>query len=206
MDASVIWTVGHSNRPIAELIGLLTDQSISVLADVRRFPGSKRQPQFAKDSLESSLREAGIGYRHFEALGGRRSRSREDSPNTAWRSESFNAYADHMQTAEFQAALAELMALAASSPTAILCAEAVPWRCHRQLISDALVAHGWDVRHILGAGRIQPHRLTEFARVVEGHVTYPGRRCFDGSPWVQPEDALQDDRTARQCPQSTLAK
>jgi len=178
MDGSVIWTVGHSNRPIPELIGLLTDQSISVLADVRRFPGSKRQPQSAKDSLESSLREAGVGYRHFEALGGRRSRIREDSPNTGWRSESFNAYADHMQTAEFQTALAELMALADSSPVAILCAEAVPWRCHRQLISDALVAHGWEVRHIMGAGRIQLHRVTAFAKVSEGQVTYPGGTLF----------------------------
>jgi uncharacterized protein (DUF488 family) len=149
-----------------------------VLADVRRFPGSKRQPQFAKDSLEASLREAGIGYRHFEALGGRRRRSREDSPNTAWRSESFNAYADHMLSDEFQAALRDLMALAPSSPTAILCAEAVPWRCHRQLIADFLVAHGWGVRHILGVGRIQPHRLTEFAKVSEGHVTYPGCSLF----------------------------
>jgi uncharacterized protein (DUF488 family) len=175
MTSNIIWTVGHSNRPMAELIGLLTGQSISVLADVRRFPGAKRQPQFAQESLESSLREVGISYRHFEALGGRRSLSREDSPNTAWRSESFQAYADHMQTGEFSAALAELMALAASSPTAILCAEAVPWRCHRQLISDALVAHGWEVRHILGARSVRPHRLTEFARVVQGQVTYPGQ-------------------------------
>jgi uncharacterized protein (DUF488 family) len=174
MNANLIWTVGHSNRPIAELIGLLTGQSISVLADVRRFPGSKRQPQFGQESLESSLREAGIGYRHFEALGGRRSRGREDSANTAWRSESFQAYADYMQTGEFRAALAELMALAASSSTAALCAETVPWRCHRQLIADALVAHGWEVLHILGVRKIQPHRLTEFARVVQGQVTYPG--------------------------------
>lgn len=177
-DASVIWTVGHSNRPMAELIGLLADQSISTLADVRRFPGSKRQPQFAKDCLESSFRGAGIAYRHFEALGGRRSRSREDSPNTAWRSESFNAYADHMQTDEFQAALADLMALAASSPTAILCAEVVPWQCHRQLIADALVAQGWEVRHILGVGRVQIHRVTEFAVVSGGQVTYPGHTLF----------------------------
>jgi uncharacterized protein (DUF488 family) len=178
MEKSVIWTVGHSNRAMAELVGLLTDQSISVLADVRRFPGSKRQPQFAKDSLESSLRAAGIGYRHFEGLGGRRSRTREDSPNTGWRSESFIAYADHMQTDEFQSALQNLMALAASSPTAILCAEAVPWRCHRQLIADALIAQGWEVRHILGARSIRPHHLTEFAKVVEGHVTYPGQTLF----------------------------
>jgi len=178
MDANVIWTVGHSNRPMADLIALLTNQSISMLADVRRFPGSKRQPQFAKDSLESSFREAGIGYRHFEALGGRRSRSREDSSNTAWRSESFNAYADPMQSAEVQAALSDLMALAASSPTAILCAEAVPWRCHRQLIADALLAQGWEVRHIFGMRRIQPHRLTEFAKISEGQVTYPGSTLF----------------------------
>jgi uncharacterized protein (DUF488 family) len=175
MNAGIIWTVGHSNRSIAELIGLLTGESISVLADVRRFPGSKRQPQFTQQSLESSLREVGIDYRHFEALGGRRSRSREDSPNTAWRSESFQVYADHMQTGEFQTALTELMDLAASSTTAILGAEAVPWRCHRQLIADALVAHGWEVRHILGVRRIQPHRLTEFARIVQGQVTYPGQ-------------------------------
>ena len=175
MNASIIWTVGHSNRSLAELVVLLTGQSISVLADVRRFPASKRQPQFAKDSLKSSLGAVGIDYRHFENLGGRRNHIDEDSPNTGWRSESFRAYADHMQTVEFQAALTELMALAASFPTAILCAEAVPWRCHRQLIADALVAHGWEVRHILGMGRIQPHRLTEFARVVQGQVTYPGQ-------------------------------
>ncbi|MCC6127509.1 MAG: DUF488 domain-containing protein [Pirellulales bacterium] len=178
MEKNVIWTVGHSNRPMAELVGLLTDQSISVLADVRRFPGSKRQPQFAKDSLKSSLQVAGIGYQHFEDLGGRRNRSRNDSTNTGWRSVSFNAYADHMQTNEFQAALQNLMTLAASSPTAILCAEAVPWRCHRQLIADALTAQGWEVRHILGARSIRPHHLTEFAKVVEGHVTYPGQTFF----------------------------
>ena len=143
MDADIIWTVGHSNRPMAELIELLASQSVSLVADVRRFPGSKRQPQFAKENLEASLREADIGYQHFEGLGGRRSRSREDSPYTAWRSESFNAYADHMLIAEFQSALSDLMDLAISSPTAILCAEAVPWRCHRQLIADALVAKGW---------------------------------------------------------------
>jgi uncharacterized protein (DUF488 family) len=177
-NRGVICTVGHSNRPINELIGLLTNQAISLLADVRRFPGSKRQPQFGRDSLEAVLRQAGIGYRHFEALGGRRSRSREDSPNTAWRSQSFNAYADHMQTAEFQAALAELMALSTSVPTSILCAEAVPWRCHWQLIADALVAHGWEVRHILATGRVQPHCLTVFAKVFERHVTYPGGTLF----------------------------
>ncbi len=177
-NLGVIWTVGHSNRPIDELIGLLTNQSISVLADVRRFPGSKRQPQFGRDNLEAALRQAGIACRHFEDLGGRRSRNREDSPNTAWRSASFNAYADHMLTNEFRAALDDLMALAISSPAAILCAEAVPWRCHRQLIADALVAQGWEVRHILAVGRIPLHRLTEFAKVSAGHITYPSGMLF----------------------------
>jgi len=178
MDVKVIWTVGHSNRSIDELIGLLTDQSISVLADVRRFPGSKRQPHFGRDSLEATLRQSGIDYRHFEALGGHRSSNSEGSPNTAWRSASFNAYADHMLTDEFRAALSELMTIATASPTAILCAEAVPWRCHRQLIADALVAQGWEVRHILAFGRTQPHRLTEFAQVSDGQVTYPGGTLF----------------------------
>jgi len=178
METGAIWTVGHSNRSLADLIALLANQAISMLADVRRFPGSKRQPQFGRDSLEVALNQAGIAYRHFEALGGRRRGNRKDSPNTAWRSESFNAYADHMLTDEFRAALDELMALASSSPTAILCAEAVPWRCHRQLIADALVARGWEVRHLLGAGRTQPHRLTEFAKVSDGQVTYPGGALF----------------------------
>jgi uncharacterized protein (DUF488 family) len=178
MATHVIWTVGHSNRPVKDLISLLAEQSISAVADVRRFPGSKRQPQFGRESLEASLRLAGIGYRHFEALGGRRSGSRAGSPNTAWRSASFNAYADHMLTGEFQTALDELTTLAVKSRTAILCAEAVPWRCHRQLIADALVARGWDVRHILATGHTQPHRLTEFAKVSDGHVTYPGGTLF----------------------------
>lgn len=174
METNVIWTIGHSNRLLADFIGLLKECPISMLADVRRFNGSKRQPHFAQDNLEPALRAAGISYRHFESLGGRRSRIQPDSPNTGWHSKSFNAYADYMQTDEFQSALRNLMALATSSPTAILCAEAVPWRCHRQLIADALVARKWEVRHILGAGSVSTHRLTEFAVVVEGRVIYPG--------------------------------
>jgi uncharacterized protein (DUF488 family) len=177
-NPGILWTVGHSNRPTTELVALLAGQSVSMVADVRRFPGSKRQPQFGRENLEAALREAGIGYRHFEALGGRRRGSREDSPNTAWRSDSFNAYADHMLTEEFQAALAELMSTAATYPTAILCAEAVPWRCHRQLIADALIARGWVVRHILGVNQVREHRLTEFAHMSEGKVTYPGGSLF----------------------------
>ncbi len=178
MAANVIWTVGHSNRPGAELMGLLAGPSIALLADVRRFPGSKRQPQFGRENLAASLHQAGIEYRHFEALGGRRNRNKEGSPNMAWRNDSFNAYADHMQTGEFREALKELMTLADLSPTVILCAEAVPWRRHRQLIADALVAQGWDVRHILGPKRVQSHHLSEFAQVSDGQVTYPGSMLF----------------------------
>jgi uncharacterized protein (DUF488 family) len=172
-NSGTIWTVGHSNRPVPELIGLLTNESVSLVADVRRFPGSKRQPQFGRENLENALRSYKITYRHFEALGGRR-RRQDGSPNTAWRSASFSGYADYMQTVEFQTALDILVGLAESHTTAILCAEAVPWRCHRQRISDALVARGWDVQHILGLRQVQKHRLSEFARVFEGHVTYFG--------------------------------
>lgn len=170
----IIWTVGHSNRQMGEFLDLLAAQQAAVVADVRRFPGSRRQPQYAQENLEAALQAAGLGYRHFEALGGRRQREHEDSPNTGWRNESFNAYADYMQTEEFQAALEGLLALAASARTVLLCAEAVPWRCHRQLIADALVARGWQVEHLLGPGQIRAHRLTEFARVRQERVTYPG--------------------------------
>lgn len=178
MGTPLLWTVGHSNRSLEDFLSLLAAHSIALLADVRRYPGSKRQPQFARESLAASLRQAGMEYRHFEPLGGRRRRQGSGSPNTAWRSESFNAYADHMLTEAFRASLEELMGVAASTPAVLLCAEAVPWRCHRQLISDALVARGCEVRHILGPNQVRPHRLTEFARVVDGQVTYPGGTLF----------------------------
>lgn len=166
-------TIGHSSRPLPDLVALLQAHHIELLADVRRFPGSRRQPRFARESLEPALAEVGIGYRHFEGLGGRRRGRLEGSPNGGWRVESFNAYADHMFSEEFQHSLAELTHLATTSRTAIMCSEAVPWRCHRRLIADALIARGWTVADIFTTGPAKEHKLTEFARVVEGEVIYP---------------------------------
>jgi uncharacterized protein (DUF488 family) len=169
-----IWTIGHSSRDFDSFLDLLATHEIGLVADVRRFPGSKRHPQFGQEHLRQHLADAGIDYRHFADLGGRRSRSRSDSPNTAWHVESFNAYADHMQSPEFQHALGQLEAAARSRRTAIMCAEALPWRCHRRLIADALIARGWTVLDIIGAGRSDEHKLTEFACVEGDSVTYPG--------------------------------
>lgn len=173
-----IWTVGHSNRDVETFLDLLAAESICLLADVRRFPGSRRHPQFNRETLQEALEGRGIAYRHFPELGGRRSRRRADSPNTAWRSESFNAYADHMLTNQFTFALEVLMAHAERHRTAIMCAEAVPWRCHRRLISDVLSAGGWTVVDIMGPSQTRPHRMTPFARIREGQVVYPDETLF----------------------------
>jgi|SRR5579885_3046898 uncharacterized protein (DUF488 family) len=173
-----IWTLGHSNHPMETFLALLEASSIRLVADVRRFPGSRRHPQFGREAFERHLGEAGIGYRHLPGLGGRRSARAPDSPNTGWRVEAFNAFADFMETGEFQAALAELQRLASAQRTAIVCAEALPWRCHRRLIADALIVRGWTVWDIMGAGKVEPHRLTDFARVVDGRLTYPDAPLF----------------------------
>lgn len=172
--AGRLWTVGHSNRSIERLIEILASASIEQVADVRRLPASRAHPHFAREALDARLGEAGIGYRHFPGLGGRRRRRRYDSPNTGWRVAAFNAYADHMATPEYQAALDELLALARSRPTVILCAEAVPWRCHRRLIADSAAVRAREVLDILDAGQIRPHVLTPFARVNGQQLTYPG--------------------------------
>jgi uncharacterized protein (DUF488 family) len=174
----VIWTVGHSTRPLDAFLEILTAADIKLLADVRRFPGSRRHPQFGQESLTRSLQDEGIAYRHFVDLGGRRSQRLPDSPNTAWRVEQFNAYADHMQSPEFLAALDELIAAARETSTAIMCSEALPHRCHRRLISDALLARGWTVHHLLSPKRIEDHTLTPFARVSGTTVTYPAESLF----------------------------
>ncbi|QDU88811.1 hypothetical protein Pla175_21950 [Pirellulimonas nuda] len=173
MNAKTIWTVGHSNHTIEAFLGLLVGSSIKLLADVRRFPGSRRQPQFGGDALRNALHGSAIGYRHFPDLGGRRRERLPNSPNTGWRVESFNAYADYMLSEPFSTALNLLESEAAAVPTALMCAEAVPWRCHRRLIGDALLVRGWDVQDIFSAGRITPHKLTPFARVEGLCVTYP---------------------------------
>lgn len=177
----LVFTVGHSTRSIEELLALLTGHGIEVLVDVRRYPGSRRHPQFSRDSLARSLEEAGIRYVHEPDLGGRRA-AHPDSPHTAWRVDAFRGYADHMETPEFKAALERLMRLGDSHAVVILCAEAVPWRCHRRLISDALVARGVEVRHILGAGRTDPHELDSNARVESGgRIVYSGPAGDQGS-------------------------
>ena len=174
MSSPTIWTVGHSNHELEKFLSMLTQSTIAMVADVRRFPGSYRQSQFQRENLEKALRAVGISYEHFPGLGGRRKWRAPDSPNTAWRVESFNAYADHMQTDEFGAALADLETRAMAQRTAMMCAEAVPWRCHRRLISDALVAKGWVVLDIFAPGRTKEHQLTDFAQIEHGQVIYPG--------------------------------
>lgn len=170
---NVIYTIGHSTRPWPEFLGLLSAHGIAHVVDVRRYPGSRRHPQFSREALAASLADAGIGYEHAADLGGRRV-ARPDSFNTAWRSASFRGYADYMETPEFQHALARLVAVGRTRRTVVLCAEAVPWRCHRQLIADALVASGEPVAHILSEGEPEPHRLSPHAQpVAAGRVRYP---------------------------------
>ena len=164
--------MGHSTRSIEDFLALLNTHRIRQLADVRTIPKSRRHPQFTSDALARSLAAHGIEYRHFPALGGLR-KPRPNSPNMAWRNASFRGYADHMQTQEFAAALDELMAWA-DEPTAIMCAEAVWWQCHRQLIADAIVARGRPVAHIISGEPAAPHTITAFANVQDAAVSYPG--------------------------------
>jgi uncharacterized protein (DUF488 family) len=169
----VLHTIGHSTRDFPEFLRLLESQGIRRVVDVRRYPASRRHPQYARAALEQALGVAGIAYTHEVDLGGRR-QPRPDSPNTGWRSLSFRGYADYMDTDAFQAALGRLIAHAQQSRAAVMCAEAVPWRCHRQLIADALLARGHDVLHILSVDRVDAHRLTPFARIESnGRVRYP---------------------------------
>jgi uncharacterized protein (DUF488 family) len=180
--ASAIWTLGHSTRDWDAFVSLLAESSIERLADVRRFPGSRRHPQFNREALADGLSRAGMTYRHFAALGGRRSERLAGSPNTAWRVEAFNAFADHMASPEFIEALDELAAWAAPARAALMCSEALPWRCHRRLIADALIVRGWTVWDIIGPGKVEPHALTDLARVRDGRLTYPAAPLFaDGA-------------------------
>jgi uncharacterized protein (DUF488 family) len=168
-----VYTIGHSTRSSEELLALLRDAGVGLVADVRAFPSSRRHPQFNRGALADWLPAAGIGYQHMPELGGRREPA-PDSPNTGWRERAFQGYADHMRSEEFQRALAALEAAARECATAIMCAEAVWWRCHRRLIADALVVRGWRVEH-LGIGESRAvHELTEFAVVgADGIPTYP---------------------------------
>ena len=169
-------TVGHSTRPIGEFIALLKAHGVNSVADVRTIPKSRHNPQFNGAELAQSLRKAGIEYLPMPALGGLR-HPRKDSINTAWRNASFRGFADYMQTEEFANGLATLMKLERGRTIAIMCAEAVPWRCHRSLIADALVARGVAVSHIMSATKASPHALTPFARVQGVRVIYPAERA-----------------------------
>jgi uncharacterized protein (DUF488 family) len=170
--AGVVHTIGHSTHPAATFIEILDAYGIRTLVDVRTVPKSRRNPQFGQEALAAELTAANIEYRHLKGLGGLRKTS-PDSVNGGWRNESFRGYADHMGTDEFKAALAELIALAEASLTAIMCAEAVPWRCHRSLIGDALLVRGIAVIDIFSATNARPHTLTSFARVSGTAITYP---------------------------------
>ena len=168
-----LWTVGHSTREADEFLELLASHGVELLVDVRRYPASRRHPHFGREPLAAALERAGLDYRHEEALGGRRS-GRADSPNGAWRSAGFRAYADHAATDDFRSALERLVARARRRPTAVMCAEAVPWRCHRRILADHLVARGHEVRHILGPERAPAHELHPRARPTDdGTLIYP---------------------------------
>jgi len=167
-----ISTIGHSIHPIEEFLSILQAHGIRRLVDVRTIPRSRRNPQFDRENLPGSLQTAGIEYRHLPGLGGLR-HPRKDSLNTGWRNASFRGYADYMQTPEFGENLIHLIEIAGQAPTAIMCAEAVPWRCHRSLIADALVARGIQVLDILSAAKSQPHVVTPFAKIEGPQVIYP---------------------------------
>ncbi|TLZ85714.1 MAG: DUF488 domain-containing protein [Methanobacteriota archaeon] len=169
----VIWTVGHSTLSFQEFFEFLAGHRIERLADVRRFPASQRVPWATKQVLAAALRDRGIDYEHFEDLGGFR-KPMVDSRNTGWRNAGFRGYADYMSSSEFGVGLDRLIRLAGQRRTAIMCAEVVPWKCHRSLISDSLVARGIPVEHIISSGKTEHHQLTKFAKVEGPRVTYPG--------------------------------
>ena len=187
--APSILTIGHSTRPIDEFIKLLRQHGIEQLVDIRTIPRSRRNPQFSSEALAKSVEDNGIGYVHLKELGGLR-HPRPDSINTGWRNASFRGYADYMQTAEFEEALRRLLQLCEDKRCAAMCAEAVPWRCHRSLLADALVARGIPVEHILSGSQREVHSLTPFARIENGRVTYSAAKAgaaLSNAPATQTE-------------------
>jgi uncharacterized protein (DUF488 family) len=172
MDAPLVCTIGHSDRPLDQFIDLLRENGVACVLDIRTVPRSRHNPQFNRDTLPDSLEQAGIGYRHIAALGGLR-HARADSPNAGWRNASFRGYADYMQTPAFAHEADALAQLAAGTRFALMCAEAVPWRCHRSMVADALVVRGIPVEHIMGPHKRKTHALTPFARVDGTQLSYP---------------------------------
>jgi uncharacterized protein (DUF488 family) len=169
---AALLTIGHSNRPIDEFLGLLEAHGVTLVADVRKLPGSRANPQFNADALAESLRSRGIGYVHLPGLGGLR-KGAADSPNGGWENASFRAFADYMLTPEFERALEQLLELSQGERPAIMCSEAVPWRCHRGLIADALTVRDVAVAHIMTPKRTDRHKLRDWARVDGTRITYP---------------------------------
>ena len=169
--AATLWTIGHSTHSLEAFLGILRAHRIEALADVRLLPGSRRYPHFNREALEQSLTNIGLGYQHFPELGGRR-KPRADSQNTAWRNQAFRGYADHMESGQFQHGMGNLQSLAGKKRTAIMCAEAVWWQCHRALISDWLKSRGVEVLHILSENKVQPHPYTSAAQIIDGRLSY----------------------------------
>lgn len=170
-DKKIIWTIGHSTRPFEEFVSLLEAHRIQHIVDIRRFPGSKRFPQYNQEALAAALLECNIQYTHLEALGGRRN-PKPDSVNTAWRVKGFRGYADYMETDAFKKAVRELEHLAMLSRCAYMCTEAVWWSCHRALLSDYLKVNGWEVFHIMSKEKAQEHPFTKPATVTNGELNY----------------------------------
>lgn len=171
-SAETIWTIGHSTRSLDDFLGLLAAYRIEAVADVRRFPGSRRYPYFARDALAETLPAHDIAYQWMPKLGGRR-RARPDSTNVGWRNASFRGYADYLDSPEFAEGMQELLGLAARQRTALMCAEVLWWRCHRSLIADVLTLRGFEVVHILDLTHSKVHPYTSPARIVRGRLTYP---------------------------------
>lgn len=167
-----IYTIGHSTRTIEEFVDLLKAHDITQLVDIRTIPKSRHNPQYGQDALQENLQNRGINYVYIKELGGLRPAAKK-SINEAWRNKSFRNYADHMQTAEFKQGLGELIVIAQEKTSAIMCSEAVPWRCHRSLVADALIVRGISVQEIIGSGNAREHKLTSFAHVEGTSVTYP---------------------------------
>lgn len=172
MERKLIFTIGHSIHPIEELLALLSQHEIQLLADVRSYPSSKRWPQFNQDELSRALERAEIEYRWLKSLGGRRKSKEAESPHTAWRIPAFRSYADYADTDDFRAGLEELIGLAAQKCTAYMCSEGLWWRCHRRIISDHLTVRGWTVMHIMPTGKLVEHSLPEFARIEHAQLIY----------------------------------
>jgi uncharacterized protein (DUF488 family) len=175
---ATLYTIGHSTRTIEELIEALRAHEIETLVDIRAFPMSRRLPQFNREALEKSLPAAGIQYVWMKALGGYRKKILQESPHIALRNQSFRNYADYTLTPEFEQAIAELLGLAEKSRTAYMCAERMYFQCHRMIVSDWLVAHGHEVKHIDGTGPVKAHALTADGRIVDGRLIYRGHRLL----------------------------